>query len=111
MTVLELLLNPMSTLMTTPMTTTTTTSADEHGNIASTGASTLTSYTTTTLGSIEVPEEIVAVHDSMAYVESMTDEELSKLEGLLIKKDLEFEIKDTNSGMNEFPKVFVKNNK
>lgn len=49
------------------------------------------------------------VHDSLSYVESMDEEQLAKLESILIEKGLEFEISDQTETL-ETPKVFVKNN-
>ena len=106
MTVLDALLSATPTLMTmtTNVVTTTTTSADQHGNINSAGATTMLSYTSTVLGNIDIPEKIIIVQDSLSYVEAIDDEQLNKLENLLLEKHINF---GTNDKSEDIPKVYT----
>lgn len=110
MTLLDVLLRatPTLTTMTANVATTTTTAADKQGNVNSTGATTILTYTTSVLGSIDVPEKIVIVQDSLSYVESMSNEELNRLENLLLDQQLSFEIEGKQNNSEELPKVYTK---
>lgn len=61
----------------------------------------------TILNSIEIPEEIVIVRDTYAYVESMSDEELARASELLESKSLEIE-KIEQESTKTVEKVLVK---
>lgn len=110
MTLLESLITSMCDVITIggELYTTSTCTLDGDGNITPSGSTTLTCMTSTVLGNVEVSSEIVKVQDTIAYVESMSDEELAMLDENLSEKGLELEKIAESVEQQETPKVYKK---
>lgn len=61
---------------------------------------------TSLLDSINIPDEVMRVRDTYSYVESMTEEELSRANTLMSEKELEFTLEEPLE--EELPKVYKK---
>lgn len=109
MTALETLLAciPNISSLTTELYTTTTSWQDASDEGKTT---TVCLAASTILNNIEVPDEIIIVRDTYAYVESMSDEELARASELIEAKSLEIE-KIEQESTKTVEKVFVKSTK
>lgn len=70
-------------------------------------STTIACSVTTALNHIQVPDNIMIVRDAQSYVESMSTEELVRLEQLLDEKELTFTIDDA-ARIEEPAKVYTK---
>lgn len=111
MTLLESLITSMFDVITIggELYTTSTCTLDGDGNLTPEGVTTLTCMTSTVLNNIEVSNHIVRVQDTIAYVESMSEEELEKFDELLAAKNLDIEkLGESVDQQQETPKVYKK---
>ena len=72
-------------------------------------STTIACSVTTALNSIQVPDDIMIVRNAQSYVESMSTEELVRLEQLLDEKEFTFTIEDKMT-KEEPVKVYTKAN-